>query len=102
MAAWKTLFAADGIKLVEPTMDGHAEEPDNDPAMPRDPRPNKWVVPSAGVPEPVDSVAPGWRQSPDGSWKTAWGQIAHFLKPDHILRHLGRLRQALPATPPRL
>ena len=68
LQAWKSLFADQGVDLVGPVTEPHADDSDIESAMPEDPRPATWAVPSAGLRKPVPSAAPGWWQSPDGSW----------------------------------
>ncbi len=68
LPTWKSLFADQGVDVVGPTTERHADDSAIESAMPEDPRPAKWAVPSAGLRKPGPSVAPGWWQSPDGSW----------------------------------
>ncbi len=70
--AWKTLFADHQIKLID-TTESAPGTPENDPAMPEDPQPAKWAVPSAGLREPEPTAAPGWWRSPDGIWNPPEG-----------------------------
>jgi hypothetical protein len=68
LGAWKTLLSDHGVRLVDPTTESDTGTPDHDPAMPEDPRPATWAIPSAGLREHEHAVAPGWWQSPDGVW----------------------------------
>ncbi len=66
--AWESLFTDQGVEVARPMTEHHGGDSPIESAVLEDPRPAKWAVPSAGLRQPEPSVAPGWWQSPDGSW----------------------------------